>query len=146
MKNNNLYFYSGEGSMENQQIVLNGAREVSVVDGDNEFFVGNVKKIEIKAVEHNKIRIKLDSQVTFVSANKKIVINEENDKVFIEMLNSEEQLSKYINVVNNQEAHGLIDYIQEYAPNLYTLDALLTQPIEELRKLKESMDDLANCY
>jgi hypothetical protein len=146
MRSNNLYFNSGEGKMENQQIVLNGARTVTVIDGSTEFFVNNVRKIEIKAIEHSKIKISLGPQVAFVSDNKKIVINEENDSVCIEMLNSQEQLSKYTNVVNNQEAHGIIDYIQEYAPDLYTFEALLAQPIEELRKLKESMDDLANCY
>ncbi len=62
------------------------------------------------------------------------------------MLNSEEQLSKYASIVNNQEANGLIDYIRENAPDLYTIEALMVQPIEELRKLKESMDDMANCY
>jgi tetrahydromethanopterin S-methyltransferase subunit B len=146
MRNNNLYFNSGESKIENQQIVLNGPRTVSVVDGGNEFVIENVKKIEIKVAEHNKVKISLGPQVTFISDNKKIVINEEKDKIFIEMLNSEEQLSKYTNVVNNQEANGLIDYIREYAPDLYTLDALKLQPIEVLRKLKESMDDLANCY
>lgn len=145
MRSNNLFFYDGEGLMANQQIVLNGERTVTVIDGDNEFVVQNIKKLEVKS-DHNKIKIILSPQVTFVSTNKKIVINEHNDKVNVEMLNSEEQLSKYISIVNNQEALGLIDYIREYAPGLYTLDALLLQPIDELKKLKESMDDLANCY
>lgn len=145
MRSNNLFFYNGEGLMPNQQIVLNGEKTVTVIDGDNEFAVQNIRKLEIKS-DHNKIKIILSPQVTFVSANKKIVINEHNDKVHIEMLNSEEQLLKYIGIVNNQEALGLIDYIREYAPGLYTLEALLAQPIDELKKLKESMDDLANCY
>ena len=145
MRSNNLFFYDGEGSMTNQQIVLNGERTVTVIDGDNEFVVQNIKKLEVKS-DHNKIKIILSPQVTFVSANKKIVINEHNDKVNVEMLNSEEQLSKYVSIINNQEALGLIDYIREYAPDLYTLEALLLKPIDELKKLKESMDDLANCY
>lgn len=145
MRSNNLFFYDGEGLMANQQIVLNGERTVTIIDGDNEFVVQNIKKLEVKS-DHNKIKIILSPQVTFVSTNKKIVINEHNDKVNVEMLNSEEQLIKYISIVNNQEALGLIDYIREYAPGLYTLDALLLQPIDELKKLKESMDDLANCY
>ena len=145
MRSNNLFFYDGEGSMTNQQIVLNGERTVTVIDGDNEFVVQNIKKLEVKS-DHNKIKIILSPQVTFVSANKKIVINEHNDKVNVEMLNSEEQLSKYVSIINNQEALGLIDYIREYAPDLYTLEVLLLKPIDELKKLKESMDDLANCY
>ena len=146
MRNNNLYFYSGQGRMENQQIVLNGLRTVAIISGGNEFLIENVRKIEIKAAEQNKVKISLNPQVSFISDNKNIVINEIKDKVFIEMLNSEEQLSKYASIVNNQEANGLIDYIRENAPDLYTIEALMVQPIEELRKLKESMDDMANCY
>lgn len=132
--------------MENQQIVLNGLRTVAIISGGNEFLIENVRKIEIKAAEQNKVKISLNPQVSFISDNKNIVINEIKDKVFIEMLNSEEQLSKYASIVNNQEANGLIDYIRENAPDLYTIEALMVQPIEELRKLKESMDDMANCY
>lgn len=132
--------------MENQQIVLNNECMVTVLDCSNEFMVQNVKKIEIKAAEQGKIKISLGPQVTFISANKKIVINEAKDCICIEMLNTEEQLSKYAKLVNAQEARGLIDYIREYAPDLFSLDNLQTQSLEDLRKLKESMDDLANCY
>jgi hypothetical protein len=146
MRSKNLYFNSGEGKLDNQQIVLSGARSVIFIDGSNEFQIDNVRKIEIKEIEHNKMKIKLDSNFTFISCNKNIAINEDDDIVFVEMLNTEEQLAKYTKIVNNQEAHGLIDYIKEHAPDLYSLEALMTKPLDELRKLKESMDDLANCY
>jgi len=146
MRSNNLFFYCGDGLMENQQIVLNNERTVAVIDGASEFEIQNVKKIEIKSIEHGKIKICLGPQVSFVSNNKKIVINESKDKICVEMLNSEEQLSKYVKLVNAQRAQGLIDYILEYAPDLYTAENLQAQSLEELSKLKESMDDLANCY
>jgi hypothetical protein len=62
------------------------------------------------------------------------------------MLNSEEQLSKYMNIVDAQKARGLIDYILEYAPDMYSIENLQSQSLLELIKLKQSMDDLANCY
>lgn len=132
--------------MENQQIVLSKETTVAVVDGNNEFQIENVKKIEIKSAEQGKVRICLGPQVAFLSSNKKIVINESADKIYIEMLNTDEQISKNVNLVNEQQAKGLIDYIMEYAPDLYSRESLFTQSLEELRKLKESMDDLANCY
>lgn len=146
MGSNNLFFYCGDGLLENQQIVLNNEKTVSVLDGQNEVVIQNVKKIEIKSVEHGKIRISLGPQVTFVSANKKVVINETKDGISVEMLNTEEQMSKYTKQVNAQRAQGLIDYILEYAPDLYSLENLRGQSLEDLKKVKESMDDLANCY
>lgn len=146
MKKNNLFFYIGEGKMENQQIVLSKNTMVAIVDGDNELLVDSVKKIDIKTDEQGKIKISLNPQITFLSTNKKIVINEIADKIYIEMLNSEEQLSKYTSLVNAQKAKGLIDYILEYAPNLYTKEYLIEQSLDELCNVKESMDDLANCY
>lgn len=132
--------------MENQQIVLSKNAMVAIVDGDNELLVDSVKKIDIKTDEQGKIKISLNPQITFLSTNKKIVINEIADKIYIEMLNSEEQLSKYTSLVNAQKAKGLIDYILEYAPNLYTKEYLIEQSLDELCNVKESMDDLANCY
>lgn len=146
MKNNNLFFYCGEGKMENQQIVLSKETTVAVVDGSNEFQVENVRKIEIKSTEQGKVKICLGPQVAFLSANKKIVINEYADKIYIEMLNTDEQMSKYTTLVNAQQAKGLIDYIMEYAPDLYSRESLFAQSLEDLRKVKESMDELANCY
>lgn len=146
MKKNNLFFYIGEGKMENQQIVLSKNAMVAIVDGDNELLVDSVKKIDIKTDEQGKIKISLNPQITFLSTNKKIVINEIADKIYIEMLNSEEQLSKYTSLVNAQKAKGLIDYILEYAPNLYTKEYLIEQSLDELCNVKENMDDLANCY
>ena len=146
MKSNNLFFYCGEGFLDNQQIVLNSERAVTVIDGENEFQVQNVRKIEVKSGEQNKIKITLGPQVTFVSSNTKVVINEAQNGITIEMLKSQEQFSKYLRMVHAQEAQGLINYIMEYAPGLYTTEKLYSQPLEELRKLKESMDDLANCY
>lgn len=132
--------------MENQQIVLSKDTMVTIVDGDNELHVDSVKKIEIKTDDHSKIKISLSPQVTFFSTNKKIVINEIADKIYIEMLNSDEQLSKYADLVKAQKAKGLIDYILEYAPDIYTNEYLVVQSLDELCKVKESMDDLANCY
>lgn len=146
MKNNNLFFYCGEGKMENQQIMLNKETTVAVIDGNNEFQVENVRKIEIKSAEQGKIRISLGPQVAFLSSNKKIVVNESADKVYIEMLKTDEQISKQMNLVNEQQAKGLIDYIMEYAPDLYSRESLFAQSLEELRNIKGSMDDLANCY
>lgn len=146
MKNNNIFFYIGEGKMENQQIVLSKETIVTIVDGDNEMLVDSVKKIEIKIDDKDKIKISLNPQVTFFSTNKNIVINEVSDKIYIEMLNSDEQLSKYTDLVNTQKSKGLIDYIVEYAPNLYTKENLVSKSFDELCKIKESMDDLANCY
>lgn len=146
MRNNNLFFYCGEGKMENQQIVLNKETTVQVIDGNNEFQVENVKKIEVKSAEQGKVRVSLGAQVAFLSSNKKIVINESADKICIEMLNTDEQMTKYTSLVNDQQAKGLIDYIMEYAPDLYSKENLFAQSLEELRKVKESMDDLANCY
>lgn len=132
--------------MESQQIFLNNEGTVIVIDAENEFEVHNVKKIDIKSIEHGKVKISLGPQVTFVSSNQRIVINEAKDKVCIEMLNSEEQLSKYMNIVDAQKARGLIDYILEYAPDMYSKENLQTQSLQELIRLKQSMDDLANCY
>lgn len=146
MKCNNLFFHNGESLLEKQQIMLDRESTVNVIDGHNEFTVHNVKKIEIKTIEHGKVKITLGQQVTFISPNGKIAINKVKDKVYIEMLNSEEQLAKYANIVNTQEAHGIIDYILEHTPDLYSIDTLSAKSLEELRKLKESMDDLANCY
>lgn len=146
MKRNNLFFYSGEGLLDSQQIVLNGERTVTVIDCGNEFEVQNVRKIEIKPTEQSKIKLHLGPQVAFVSSNKRVVINEEKDGIYIEMLNSQEQLSKYTSIVNAQEAQGLINYIREYAPGLYSDERLHNQSLQDLRKLKENMDDLANCY
>ncbi|MDF2519912.1 MAG: hypothetical protein K0R84_540 [Clostridia bacterium] len=146
MKNNNLFFYSGEGRLENQQIVLNGETSVVVVDGNNEFLVENIKKIDIKCVEKGKVKIVLSPEIAFLSDNKKVVINETGGKVFIEFLNSDEQLIKYTDIVNAQKAKGIIDYILEYAPDLFSKESLLSKSLDELHKVKESMDDLANCY
>lgn len=146
MRNSNLFFCSGDGKMENQQIVLNSECSVVVVDGDNEFLVENVKKIDVKTVENDKVKISLGPQVTFVSKNKKMVINQSQRNICIEMLSTEDQLEKYTQLVNTQEAYGLIDYIAENAPDLYSRDDLMKHSLEDLRKLKESMDDLANCY
>lgn len=146
MKNNNLFFYSGEGRLENQQIVLNGETSVVVVDGNNEFLVENIKKIDIKCVEKGKVKIVLSPEIAFLSDNKKVVINETGGKVFIEFLNSDEQLIKYTDMVNAQKAKGIIDYILEYAPDLFSKESLLSKSLDELHKVKESMDDLANCY
>ncbi len=146
MKSNNLFFYSGEGLLDSQQIVLNGEKTVTVMDCGNEFQVQNVRKIEIKPTEQSKIKLHLGPQVAFVSSNKKLVINEEKDDIYIEMLSSQEQLSKYTSIVNAQEAKGLINYILEYAPGVYSPDKLNMQSLQDLRKLKENMDDLANCY
>lgn len=146
MKNNNLFFYNGEGLLDSQQIVLSGEKTVTVVDCGNEFQVQDVGKIEIKPTEQSKIKLHLGSQVAFVSSNKKLVINEEKDGIYIEMLNSDEQLSKYTGIVNAQEAQGLINYILEYAPGVYSPDKLYNQSLQDLRQLKEHMDDLANCY
>jgi hypothetical protein len=146
MRDNNLFFHRGEGLAENQQIVLNKESTVVVIDGNNEFVIHNVRKIEIKSSDGKNVKITLGPQVAFVSSNTKIAINEIKDKIYIEMLNSEEQLDKYTNVVNAQEARGIINYIMEYTPDQYSIEALLAQPLENLRKLKESMDDMANCY
>jgi hypothetical protein len=146
MRSNNLFFHCGEGFLESQQIVLGNEGTVTVIDAENEFVVQNVKKIDIKSIEHGKVKISLGPQVTFVSANQRIVINETKDKVYIEMLNTEEQLSKYMNIVDAQKARGLIDYILEYAPDMYSKENLQGQSLQELVRLKQSMDDLANCY
>lgn len=132
--------------MEKQQIVFNQEKSVSILDGCNEFIVTNVRKIEIESLESSKLKINIGAQVTFISSNKKIVINQEKDSIVMEMLNSEEQLDLHAKAVDAQEARGLIDYILQNAPDVFVLDNLLNQPLEELRKLKESMDDLANCY
>jgi len=146
LRNNNLFFHCGEGFLESQQIFLNNEGTVTVMDGENEFVVQNVRKIDIKSIEQGKVKINLGPHVTFISSNKRIVINETKDKVCVEMLNSEEQLSKYMNIVDAQKARGLIDYILAYAPDMYSKESLQAQSLHELVKLKESMDDLANCY
>jgi tryptophan synthase beta subunit len=146
MRSNNLFFHCGEGFLENQQIFLSNEGTVTVIDGENEFVVQNVRKIDIKSIEQGKVKISLGPQVTFVSSNRRIVINDVKDKVFIEMLNTEEQLTKYMDIVDAQKARGLIDYIVEYAPGMYSLESLQAQSLKELVILKESMDDLANCY
>ncbi len=56
LSGNILFFYCGEGSMENQQIVLNNESTVTVVDGENELVIQNVRKIELKLSEHGKIK------------------------------------------------------------------------------------------
>ena len=146
MRSNNLFFHCGEGFLESQQIFLNNEGTVTVIDAENEFIVHNVKKIDIKSIEKGKVKISLGPQVTFISSNQRIVINENKDSVCIEMLNSEEQLSKYMNIVDAQKARGLIDYVLEHTPDMYSRENLEGQSLQELIKLKQSMDDMADCY
>ena len=146
MRSNNLFFHCGKGFLESQQIFLNNEGTVTVIDAENEFVVHNVKKIDIKSIENGKVKISLGPQVTFISSNQRIVINETKDKVCIEMLNSEEQLSKYMNIVDAQKARGLIDYILEHTPDMFSKENLQAQSLQELIKLKQSMDDMADCY
>jgi hypothetical protein len=146
MRSNNLFFHCGEGFLESQQIFLNNEGTVTVIDAENEFVVQNVKKIDIKSIENGKVKISLGPQVTFISSNQRIVINETKDKVCFEMLNSDEQVSKYMNIVDAQKARGLIDYVLEHTPDMYSRENLQTRSLQELIKIKQSMDDMANCY
>jgi hypothetical protein len=146
VRSNNLFFHCGKGFLESQQIFLNNEGTVTVIDAENEFVVQNVKKIDIKSIENGKVKISLGPQVTFISSNQRIVINETKDKVCIEMLNSDEQVSKYMNIVDAQKAQGLIDYVLEHTPDMYSRENLQAQSLQELIKIKQSMDDMANCY
>lgn len=142
----NLYFYNGEGKCKNQQIALNNPKTVLIKDSNSEFIVEDIKGIEVRCCDERRTKIKLDYKITFYSDNKKIAITDKEGYIIIQVVDSEEQLKEFASMVMEQEAHGLIDYILDNAPELYTEEKLSQKTLEELKQIKEELDDLANSY
>ncbi len=142
----NLYFYNGEGKCKNQQIALNNPKTVLIKDVNSEFIVEDIKNIEVRCCDEYRSKIKLDHKTTYYSHNKKIAITEKETFIAIQVVNNEDQLREFESMVIAQEAHGLVDYILDNAPELYTQEKLAEKTLEELKLIKEELDDLANSY
>lgn len=142
----NLYFYNGEGKCKNQQIALNNPKTVLIKDVNSEFIVEDIKNIEVRCCDEYRSKIKLDHKITYYSHNKKIAITEKDSFIAIQVVNNEEQLKAFEAMVLAQEAQALIDYILENAPELYTKEKLSQKTLDELKQIKEELDDLANMY
>lgn len=146
MKSKNLFFYEGDDAIHCKQIALRSERTVIVKDADSRFIVEHVKDIEINSRDNAGVTIKLRPDALFYTVNKKIAINDNGENITIEVINSEESMNELKEMVNEQEAQGLINYITENVPDLYTSEKLHQKTLTELKEIKESMEDWANSY
>jgi hypothetical protein len=55
-------------------------------------------------------------------------------------------MKEFETMADAQVAKGLVEYIHEHVPNLYTTESLSQKTLAELKEIKEQMDDLANMY
>lgn len=143
---NNLFFHNGQGIFEDRQVMFNGEKKVIVRDACSEVEIRDVKTIKVKYNVDNSITIEIGSNAVFHSRNKRIVVNDNKDNIIIEILDTHEQVKKYQQMVDEQEARGLINYIHENAPDLYESKKLEQMSLDELKKIKEGLDELANSY
>jgi predicted DNA-binding antitoxin AbrB/MazE fold protein len=146
MKSKNLFFYEGDDAIHCKQIALSGERTVIVKDANSKFIVEHVKDIEINSRDNDGVTIKLKPHALFYTVNKKIAINDNGENIAVEVINSEEFMNELKEMEDKQEAQGLINYITEHVPDLYTKEKLHQKTLMELRKIKESMEDWANSY
>jgi hypothetical protein len=146
MSNNNLFFYKGEGKIDNQQLALTSDRTVAIRNEGSELLVDDIRNIEISHMYGNRVKIKIGPKVTYYPLNKKIAVNDTEGKIIINIVSTVEEMAEYETMADGQIAKGLIDYIHEHAPNLYTKESLNQRTLSQLKEIKEQMDDLANMY
>ncbi|KUO73797.1 MAG: hypothetical protein APF77_17080 [Clostridia bacterium BRH_c25] len=146
MSNNNLFFYKGEGKIESQQLALSSERTVIIRDACSELVIDGIRNIEISHKFGNRLRLKIGPKISFYPLNKKIAINDTEGSIIITIIDTEEQLREFETIADEQTAKALKDYIHENVPNLYTKESLNQKNLNELREIKENMDDLANSY
>lgn len=146
MSNNNLFFYKGEGKIESRQLALTSERTVVITNEGSELVVDDIKDIEISHMYGNSLKIKIGPKVTYYPLNKKIAVNDTDGKIVINIVRTNEEMKEYETMADEQLANSLRDYIHEHVPNLYTIESLSKKDLSELKKIKEKMDDLANCY
>ncbi|MHB1394751.1 MAG: hypothetical protein ACYCYE_17130 [Clostridia bacterium] len=146
MSSNNLFFYKGEGKIDNQQLALTSERTVVIRNEGSELVVDDIRNIEINHMYGNRVKIKIGPKVTYYPLNKKIAVNDTEGKIIINIVRTEEEMKEYETMADSQIAKGLIDYIHEHAPNLYAKESLNQKTLSELKEIKEQMDDLANMY
>jgi hypothetical protein len=146
MSSNNLFFYKGEGRIENRQLALVGEKTVAIMNEGSELVVDDIRNIEISHMHGNKVKIKIGPKVTYYPLNKKFAINEIEGRIIINIVSTEEEMKEFEVMADAQLAKSLRDYIHEHVPNLFTIEALSQKSLNELREIKEKMDDLANSY
>ncbi len=124
MSSNNLFFYKGEGKIDNQQLALTNERTVVIRNEGSELVVDDIRNIEISHLYGNRVKIKIGPKVTYYPLNKKIAVNDTEGKIIINIVSTEEEMAEYETMADSQMAKGLIDYIHENVPNLYTKESL----------------------
>ncbi|HYF83780.1 MAG TPA: hypothetical protein VEB00_12215 [Clostridia bacterium] len=146
MSSNNLFFYKGEGKIEGQQLALTSERTVIIRNEGSEVVVDDIWNVEISHMYGNRVKIKIGPKVTYYPLNKKIAVNDTEGKIIINIVNTDEEIAEYETMADSQMAKGLVDYIHEHAPNLYAKESLNQKTLNQLKEIKEQMDDLANMY
>lgn len=146
MSNKVLFFYKGEGKIDNQQLALTGERTVVIRNAGCELVVDDIRNIEISHLYGNRVKIKIGPKVTYYPLNKKVAVNDTEGKIIINIVSTEEEINEYETMADSQIAEGLIDYIHENVPNLYTKENLNKKTLRELKEIKDQMEDLANMY
>ena len=146
MSTNNLFFYKGEGKIDNQQFALNSERTVVIRNEGSELAVDDIRNVEISHMYGNRVKIKIGPKVTYYPLNKKIAVNDTEGKIIISIVRTDEEMVEFETMADSQMAKGLIDYIHEHVPNLYEKESLSQKTLKELKEIKEQMDDLANMY
>ena len=146
MSNNILFFYKGEGKIDSQQLALTGERTVVIRNAGCELVVDDIRNIEISHLYGNRVKIKIGPKVTYYPLNKKVAVNDTEGKIIINIVSTEQEINEYETMADSQIAEGLIDYIHENVPNLYTKEGLTQKTLSELKEIKEQMEDLANMY
>ncbi|MFZ5354627.1 MAG: hypothetical protein ACOZCL_18140 [Bacillota bacterium] len=146
MNNERIYFYNGDVLKSKQQLNLNEKKAVVIKDIDTEICIDDVKNIEIEIRHEGKIALSLTSKATITFENKRIVIHDREKAVLIAVINSEEEMQKYNDIISKHNYYELVDYIMEYSPNLFEKEKLEQMTIEELQEIKEKVFELANSY
>lgn len=146
MGNKNLFFYKGEGKIESRQLALNSERTVVIRDACCELVAEGIRNIEISHISDSRIKIKIGPRLSFYPLNKKIAINDYEGDIVITIIDNDEQMKEFELITDKQAAKALKDYIHEHLPNLYTRESLDSKDLNELREIKEKMDELANSY
>lgn len=146
MSSNNLFFYKGEGKIESQRLALTSERTVVIRNEGSELVVDGIRNIEISHMYANSVKIKIGPKVTYYPLNKKIAVTDTDGKIIISIVRTDEEMKEFETMADAQEAKGLMDYIHEHVPNLYTKEGLDQKNLSELKEIKEKMDDLANSY
>lgn len=143
---NNLFYYKGEGRIESQHLALTGERTVVIRNEGSELVVEDIRNIEISHMYGNRVKIRIGPKVTYYPLNKKIAVNDTEGKIIINIVRTDEEILEYETMAQAQMAKGIIDYIHEHAPNLYTRESLRQKNLSELMEIKAQMDELANMY